>query len=117
MKKMKKVLAINSSLRSGGQSRTELMMINLVKGMRQAGAEVEVVNLRQKKIRQCIGCFTCMTKTPGKCTIKDDMTEELFPRWLESDLVIYATPLFHHTMNAAMKTFIERTWPVCQPFF
>jgi multimeric flavodoxin WrbA len=112
-----KVMAINSSLRGGGQSRTELMLNHLVKGMREAGAEVEVVNLRKKKIKYCIGCFTCMTKTPGKCVIKDDMTKELFPKWLESDLVVYATPLFHHTVNAPMKTFIERTWPVCLPFF
>ena len=61
-----KVLAINSSLRKGGESRTELMMNDLVEGMREAGAEVEVVHLRQKNIKYCIGCFTCMTKTPGK---------------------------------------------------
>ena len=109
-------LAINSSLRKGGQSRTELMMNHLVEGMRGAGAEVDVVHLRQKKIKYCIGCFTCMTKTPGRCVHQDDMTNELFPKWLESDLVIYATPLFHHTVNAPMKTFIERTFPICEPF-
>ena len=53
-----KVLAINSSLRKGGQSRTEMMMNHLVEGMREAGAEVDVVHLRQKKIKYCIGCFT-----------------------------------------------------------
>jgi multimeric flavodoxin WrbA/putative sterol carrier protein len=111
-----KILAINSSLRKGGQSRTELLMNHLVEGMREAGAEVEVVHLRQKKIKYCIGCFTCMTKTPGICVHRDDMTNELFPKWLESDLVIYATPLFHHTVNAPMKTFIERTFPICEPF-
>jgi len=93
-----------------------MMMNHLVEGMREAGAEVEVVHLRQKKIRYCIGCFTCMTKTPGKCALKDDMTNELFPKWLESDLVVYATPLFSHTVNAPMKTFIERTFPICEPF-
>ncbi len=85
-------------------------------GMREAGADVEAVNLREKNIKTCAGCFTCMTKTPGKCVLKDDMTGELFPKWLESDLVIYATPLFHHTVNATMKTFIERTFPICEPF-
>lgn len=111
-----KVMAINSSLRGGGQSRTELMMTHLVEGMCEAGAQVQVVNLREKNIKYCIGCFTCWTKTPGKCALKDDMTEELFPQWLASDLVVYATPLFHHTVNAPMKTFIERTLPVCEPF-
>jgi len=110
-----KVLAINSSLRKGGESRTELMLNHLVEGMREAGAEVEVVNLREKKIKYCIGCFTCMTRTPGKCVHNDDMTNELFPKWLASELVVYATPLFHHTVNAPMKTFIERTFPICEP--
>ena len=111
-----KVLALNSSARSRGESKTDLMLNHLVNGMREAGADVETVNLREKNIKNCVGCFTCMTKTPGKCVLKDDMTRDLFPRWLESDLVIYATPLFHHTVNATMKTFIERTWPICEPF-
>jgi len=112
-----KVLALNSSLRQDGESRTELMLDHLVKGMREAGAEVEVVNLCDKTINYCIGCFSCDTITPGECIIQDDMTQELYPKWLACDLCIYATPLFHWTLNASMKAFIERTWPVMQPFF
>jgi len=111
-----KVFAINSSARAEGQSKTELMLDHLIYGMRDAGADVEVINLRGKKLKDCIGCFSCMTKTPGKCVLKDDMTEELLPKWLDSELAIYATPLFHHTVNATMKRFIERTFPVCEPF-
>ena len=112
-----RILALNSSPRSGGQSKTELMLDHLVEGMRDAGAEVEIVNLREKTIKNCIGCFTCWTKTPGKCIHKDDMTNELFPKWLKSDLVVYATPLYYHIMNGAMSTFRERTLPAAQPFF
>jgi multimeric flavodoxin WrbA len=112
-----RILAINSSPRGGSESKTELMLNRLVEGMRDAGAEVEIVNLREKTIKNCIGCFTCWTKTPGKCIQKDDMTSELLPKWLESDLVIYATPLYYHFMNAAMSTFMERTLPAAQPFF
>ena len=112
-----KILAINSSPRSGDQSKTELMLNHLVLGMRDAGAEVETVSLREKNIKSCIGCFTCWTKTPGRCLHKDDMTEELFPKWLEAALVVYATPLYYHTMNGAMSTFRERTLPAIQPFF
>jgi putative NADPH-quinone reductase len=112
-----KVLAINSSARPAGQTKTGMMLESLVKGMSEAGAETEVVDLRKKDIRYCIGCYTCWTKTPGTCILKDDMTAELFPKWLASDLVVYASPLFHFTINAQMKTFIERTLPVLQPFF
>ena len=112
-----KVLALNSSPRSEGQSKTELMLNHLVTGMQEAGAEVEVVHLRYKKVKDCIGCFTCWTKTPGLCIHKDDMTNELYPKWLQSDLVVYATPLYHFTVNATLKAFIERTLPSVQPFF
>ncbi|MFC1884903.1 NAD(P)H-dependent oxidoreductase [Thermodesulfobacteriota bacterium] len=112
-----KILAINSSPRSGGQSKTELMLDHLIEGMREAGAEVEKVNLREKKIKNCVGCFTCWTKTPGQCIQKDDMTLEIFPKLQESDLVVNATPLYYHFMNAAMSKFRERTLPLIQPFF
>ena len=112
-----KILSINSSPRTGGQSKTELMLNHLVEGMQEAGAEVEVINLREKKIKNCIGCFTCWTKAPGTCIQNDDMTNEIFPKLLASDLVVYASPLYYHFMNGAMRTFIERTLPAAQPFF
>lgn len=111
-----KVLAINSSPRPEGQSKTALLLEHLVKGMRDAGAEVEVVDLRRKKIKLCTGCYSCWTKTPGICVHKDDMTAELFDQWMDSDLAVYATPLYHYTLNAAMKAFIERTIPMAEPF-
>jgi FMN-dependent NADH-azoreductase/putative sterol carrier protein len=112
-----KILALNSSPRGKGQSKTEWMLNHLVAGMQEAGAEVDVIDLRKKKINYCIGCFTCWTKTPGKCLHKDDMTRELFPKFMQADMVVYATPLYHFTLNAQMKTFIERTLPMLQPFF
>jgi multimeric flavodoxin WrbA len=112
-----KVLALNSSPRGEGQSQTEFLLNYLVQGMQEAGAKVEIIALRKKKINYCIGCFTCWTKTPGICIHQDDMTKELFPKWLASDLVVYATPLYQYTVNAQMKAFIERTLPALQPFF
>jgi multimeric flavodoxin WrbA len=112
-----KVLALNSSPRGSGQSKTELMLNYLVKGMREAGAEVEVAALREKTIKNCIGCLACWTKTPGTCIHKDDMTNELFPKWLKSDIVVYATPLYNYGMTATMKAFMERTVPSLEPFF
>jgi putative sterol carrier protein len=85
--------------------------------MREAGAEVEVIALSEKKIKNCVGCFSCWTKTPGICIHKDDMTRELFPSFLGADLAVFASPLYHFTVNAAMKTFIERTLPILEPFF
>lgn len=112
-----RIFAINSSPRTGGESKTELMLNHLVEGMRDAGAVVDVANLREKKISPCIGCFTCWTKTPGRCIHKDDMTADLFPRWLAADLAVYASPLYYHTVNGVMSIFRERTLPAILPFF
>lgn len=110
------ILALNSSPRKDSQSKTELMLNHLTDGMRQAGAVVDTINLREKQIKPCIGCFTCWSKTPGQCLHDDDMHRELFPLWRAADLVVYATPLYHHTVNGLMKTFLERTLPSIEPF-
>ena len=94
-----KIMAINSSPRAGDGSKTELMLNHLIKGMYEAGAEIEMVNLRETTIKNCIGCFSCWTKTPGICIHKDDMSHHLFPKWLASDIVIYATPLYNYAMT------------------
>lgn len=111
-----KILSINSSPRSGGISHTELLLTHLAQGMREAGAEVCIVNLREKTVRACLGCFRCWTKTPGRCIQTDDMTNELLPILPASDLIVYATPLYNHTMNATMSNFRERMLPLSHPF-
>jgi len=45
------------------------------------------------------------------------MSSELFHKFVAADIVVLATPLYHYTMNADMKAFIERTLPIVQPFF
>ena len=112
-----KVLALNSSPRGEGQSQTEFLLNLLVQGMQEAGADVEVVALRKKKIKHCIGCFTCWTKTPGHLHSPGRYDQRVVPKWLAADVVVYATPLYHYTVNATMKAFIERTLPVLHPFF
>jgi putative sterol carrier protein len=92
------------------------MLTAFVKGMTEAGTEVEVINLKHKKINYCVGCYNCWTKTPGICAQKDDMTAELFPKFIGADIVVLASPLFHYTVNAQMKAFIERTLPILQPY-
>lgn len=111
------VLALNSSPRAAAASKTALMLEHLVAGMREAGAAVEVVALREKTVRPCVSCLSCWTRTSGQCAHTDDMAGELLGKWVAADLVIYATPLYHYMMNATMKMFIERTLPVVDPMW
>ena len=65
-----KILSINSSPRTGGQSKTDQMLNNLVKGMQEAGAEVEVVNLREKKLSIVSAVSLAGRRLPASVFIK-----------------------------------------------
>ncbi|AKN30533.1 iron-sulfur protein [Clostridium carboxidivorans P7] len=105
-----KILAINGSPR-GEKGNTEVILKPFLKGCEEAGAETEIVYLKDKNIKHCSGCFTCWTKTPGKCIHKDDM-EELLQKILEADIIVYATPLYYFTVTGIMKDFMDRMLPL-----
>ena len=105
-----KVLAINGSPR-GEFGNTEILLKQFLEGCTEAGAEVETIYLKDKEIKHCMGCFTCWTKTPGKCIHKDDM-EELLDKVSQADIMVYATPLYYYTVTGFMKDFMDRKLPL-----
>jgi multimeric flavodoxin WrbA/putative sterol carrier protein len=109
-----KVLAINGSPH-GPRGNTERVLQPFLEGAREAGAETEVVYLRDLEIKHCLGCFTCWTKTPGVCVHKDDMPA-LISRLAEAEMVVYATPLYVFTMSGLMKDMMDRIIPMAQPY-
>ena len=74
------------------------------------GHKVELVYLQDQKISGCRECFTCqkIVDSPG-CSIKDDM-QKLYPKILEADCVLIATPIFTWAVSAMAKAFLERTY-------
>lgn len=109
------IVAFNSSPRDHQTSKTELVLQKFLEGARRAGAVTETLYLRDYKINQCLSCFSCWLRTPGRCVQQDDMAETLFDRYLQADLVVLATPIYCATMNARMKIFVERTLPMMDP--
>ncbi|AKA68711.1 flavodoxin family protein [Clostridium scatologenes] len=105
-----KILAVNGSPK-GEKGNTEVILKQFLKGCEEAGAKAEIVYLKDKNIKHCSGCFTCWTKTPGKCIHKDDM-EELLQKILEADIIVYATPLYYFTVTGTMKDFMDRMLPL-----
>jgi multimeric flavodoxin WrbA len=110
-----KIVAFNSSPRDNATSKTELVLQKFLEGARRAGATTEIVYLREYKIKDCLGCFSCWLQDLGRCVQKDDMSEQLFECYLAADLAVLATPIYHMNMNAQMKRFIERTMPMGDP--
>ena len=110
---MTKVLALNGSPR-GLESNTQALLTPFLEGAREAGAETDLLVVRDLDVKFCRGCFACWSSTPGRCCQKDDMTRVL-DLWRQSDYVVYGTPLYHFGMTAVLKRVIERTLPVLEP--
>ena len=108
------VMAVNGSPRKE-KSSTCHILAPLLDGMRAAGATTELVHLGKLQIKPCLGCFLCWVKTPGKCVQKDDVSA-LLERFLQADLVVFGTPLYHYHMSGLMKNFIDRTLPTFEPW-
>jgi multimeric flavodoxin WrbA len=98
-----KILAVSCSPRKKGNTAT--LLEEALKGAQQEGAEVELYSLSGKKIEPCDGCGSCMES--GRCHIQDDM-QELYPKMVEADGIIFGTPVYFYGMAAQAKTIIDR---------
>ena len=86
---MKKVVIISTSLRPGSNSHA--LAEQFAEGAKSAGNEVELISLKWKEIKFCIGCLSCQ-KT-GACVFKDDVPA-IMDSVLNADVVCWATPSF-----------------------
>ena len=102
----KKVLVLSASPRKGGNS--DLLCDEFMRGAQEDGNTAEKVFLRDRNIRYCTGCGVC--NNTHKCVQKDDMAE-ILEKMVDADVIVMATPVYFYTMDAQMKTLIDRTVP------
>ena len=101
---MKNILILSGSPRKGGNSDT--LCDEFAKGAADAGNSVDKVFVRDKKIGFCTACYTC--RDTGSCAIKDDMTE-ILEKMHWADVIVMASPVYFYSINAQMKTVIDRS--------
>lgn len=98
-----KILGISTSPRTKGNS--DLLLREALKGAKSAGAQIEYIRLSDYRIAPCIECNACY-KT-GICRIQDDY-QGLLKKILDTDRLIFATPVFFMTVCAQAKILIDR---------
>lgn len=104
---MSKVLVISTSLRA--RSNTDILTEKLVEGARSAGHQTELISLKGKTIKFCIGCLACQ-KTQ-KCIQKDDAVE-IAEKVKNADILVFSTPIYYYEMSGQMKTLLDRLNPL-----
>lgn len=81
----------------------------------QPTEDIRYFDLSSQKIANCMGCFGCWTKTPGRCVIRDNATQ-IYPCIAQSNTVLYVSRLAYGGYDIPMKTMLERAIPVQQAF-
>jgi multimeric flavodoxin WrbA len=98
-----KILGVIGSPRKNGN--THILVTKTLKGAEREGAEVESIFLGDLGIQECNGCHACWK---GKeCSKHDDMNS-IYPKIIESDVIVFGTPVYWYGPTALMKAFIDR---------
>jgi len=88
---------------------------NLIKFLELSDNSVVDFKLREMKIRHCRGCFGCWVKTPGQCIYKDD-SNDICREYINSDFILFASPLVMGFTSAVLKIAMDKLIPVLHPY-
>ena len=105
-----KILVFNGSPK---KEKSDTMHITraFLDGMKDTAAqEIHTIDVTDKHIEFCRGCFACKLGG-GHCAIDDDMCE-ILEQMLDSDLLLFSYPLYCYGMPAMLKNLIDRTLPL-----
>ena len=98
-----RVLGIMGSPRIEGN--TDLLMNEALTGAQSQGAEVEKIIVDKLNISPCREYYGCLRD--GNCIIRDDM-DGIYPKLLNADVVIVASPIFFYGLTSQVKALIDR---------
>ena len=107
-----KVLVLNGSPKE--KSDTFRMTDAFLKGFNREGKhEVTVIDVIDKKIAPCKGCFGCWQQLEGHCLIQDDQNG-ILDLYRDADVILWSFPLYCYGMPSHLKALLDRTIPLVQ---
>ena len=98
-----KIVVLKGSPNINGS--TAMLVDNFIKGATEAGHTIDEIDAAHSNISPCIGCVHCGYE--GECVLNDDM-DKIRQKILDSDMLVFATPLYYYGMSAQLKTLIDR---------
>lgn len=99
-----KVTVITGSAHKSGTS--AILADKFIEGAKEAGHEVYRFDAAFEKVSPCLACEHCSANN-GKCVYEDSM-DKLNEQLIDSDVVVFATPLYYYTFSAQVKAVIDR---------
>ena len=107
-----KVLIVNGSVRKE-KGYTAKVLGPFIKGMEEAGAQVELLYSKKLDVNPCNGEFDCWYGNVGKCYIDDSM-QKVYPILREADILVLGIPVYL-PIPSEMQKFLNRLMPLMKP--
>ena len=105
-----RILVLNGSPKK--KSDTFRLTEAFLRGLNKDNAhEVNVINVIDKDIAPCRGCFGCWQNMDCHCVIDDDQNG-ILDLYRTSDVIIWSFPLYCYGMPSHLKTVLDRTIPL-----
>jgi multimeric flavodoxin WrbA len=105
---MTKILFLSGSKNRNG--RTAGAINAIIKGAERAGAKTEIFFLPELNLEHCRQCDDDgwgVCRRDGYCVIDDDF-QMLVDKIHDSDVVVFATPVYFRDLSESMKAFLDR---------
>ncbi len=105
-----KILVFNGSPKK--VSDTMRLTAAFIKGLTaDATHEVTLIDVIDKNIAPCRGCFGCWERGDGHCVIDDDQNG-ILDLYKSADVIIWSFPLYCYGMPSHLKALLDRTIPL-----
>lgn len=99
-----KIIGISASPKME-KSQTRRLVMGVLEGARQTGADVTFVDICSLEIKYCTACGTCYAK--GEC-IHDDDFPVILEKMLDADGIVWGSPNYINSVTAQLKTLLDR---------
>ncbi|HJJ28250.1 MAG TPA: flavodoxin family protein [Methanocorpusculum sp.] len=109
-----KVTGISSSYHAGSNS--GILVENILAGAKAAGAETQMLALKDLSIKPCTGCSVCKMEGKTTCIQKDDF-EKLIDSLRSADIIVFGSPIYFGRPNAPFLNLIDRFYSQMNPDF
>ena len=103
----KKIIILNGAARKNGN--TAKLVEAFADGARSAGHAVTAFYLDSMNIHSCKGCLRAGKDPKSPCSQKDDM-DQIYEKFQEADVVVFASPVYFWTITGPLKTAADRLY-------
>jgi multimeric flavodoxin WrbA len=100
-----KITTILGSPRKSGNTAT---ILKAFEALAAKNHEVARINIAEKNVRGCRGCDACQKILDAPGCRQNDGFSDIAARMLESDIIVYASPVYVWDFPAQMKALIDR---------